>query len=195
MTFAQNITAFFDGVGIVSEAIFGVLCFAWAFSAVLKDMQTGDWLVYSLKDELDPRILPFLCFLLSGVIALFTGSSWGTMAVMFPLVVPLAMAISNDDGSVAKAAMATILAGSVWGDHCSPISDTTILSSMASGCDLQAHVTTQLPYAMTVAFFWIYFWGSAHRLWLPGYSELFHCPWLLVFVHVVDFHRGTNIQW
>ncbi len=89
--------------------------------------------------------------------AFATGTSWGTMGILLPIVVPLVWAILQANG-VADAAhmhimyssIACVLTGSVWGDHCSPISDTTILSSMASGCDHIEHVTTQLPYALVV---------------------------------------------
>merc|ERR1719427_2668382 len=102
---------------------------------------------------MDIKSLPFVTFILSGLMSLFIGSSWATMSVMFPLIVPLALYVSDNDEDATIAVMGTILAGSVWGDHCSPISDTTILSSMASGCDHNDHVATQLPYAVFVAFF------------------------------------------
>ena len=90
--------------------------------------------------------------------AFATGTSWGTMGILTPLIIPLANSLSTGAGhapgssvyeGVLLGCIASVLAGSVWGDHCSPIdSDTTILSSMASGCDHLAHVKTQLPYAM-----------------------------------------------
>ncbi|MEX0708786.1 MAG: Na+/H+ antiporter NhaC family protein, partial [Woeseia sp.] len=89
--------------------------------------------------------------------AFTTGTSWGTMGILMPLVIPLTWAVMGVSGMqdpehmhILYSAIACNLAGAVWGDHCSPISDTTILSSMASGCDHIAHVRTQLPYAMTV---------------------------------------------
>ena len=84
-----------------------------------------------------------------------TGSSWGSMGILVPLVIPLTWAVMKangmatpDDMHIMYSSIASVLAGSVWGDHCSPISDTTILSSMASGCDHIEHVRTQLPYAV-----------------------------------------------
>merc|ERR1719403_776989 len=110
-------------------------------------------MISSIGKSLSIQPLPFLSFIISGLISLFVGSSWATMSVMFPLIVPLALEVSNNDQEATIAVMGTILAGSVWGDHCSPISDTTILSSMASGCDHNDHVATQLPYACFVVFF------------------------------------------
>jgi len=103
--------------------------------------------------------LPALTFILSAAVAFATGSSWGTMAILEPLVIPICHELSiaaglqvGDDRYMAYmlGTIAAVLSGSVWGDHCSPISDTTILSSMATGCDHIAHVRTQLPYALSV---------------------------------------------
>ncbi|MGY9106130.1 MAG: Na+/H+ antiporter NhaC family protein, partial [Alphaproteobacteria bacterium] len=81
-----------------------------------------------------------------------TGTSWGTMGILMPLAVPLAWNLSQQSGIadlyILHSTIAAVLAGAVWGDHCSPISDTTIMSSMASGCDHLEHVRTQLPYAL-----------------------------------------------
>ena len=110
-----------------------------------------------LGDALHPGIVPALVFLLAAATAFATGSSWGTMGILLPLVVPLIWAVLLANGQADPAyyhiiysTIACVLAGSVWGDHCSPISDTTILSSMASGCDHIAHVRTQIPYAFLV---------------------------------------------
>ncbi|MEJ2105054.1 MAG: Na+/H+ antiporter NhaC family protein, partial [Ignavibacteriaceae bacterium] len=86
------------------------------------------------------------------------GTSWGTMAIMFPIVIPLSAAVTGmnnysfaDSHLILVGVVSSVLAGCVWGDHCSPISDTTILSSMASGCDHVDHVRTQLTYALSVS--------------------------------------------
>jgi Na+/H+ antiporter NhaC len=110
-----------------------------------------------LGDSVSPAFIPAIVFLLSAATAFATGSSWGTMGILLPLVLPLAWAVMvvNDmvamhDYHILYSTISCVLAGAVWGDHCSPISDTTILSSMASGCDHIEHVRTQLPYAMLV---------------------------------------------
>jgi Na+/H+ antiporter NhaC len=92
--------------------------------------------------------LPAAVFLISGATSFATGTSWGTMGILFPLAMPLAPQRAPGDEGLMNGTVASILAGSVCGDHCSPISDTTIMSAMASGCDQLAHVRTQLPYAL-----------------------------------------------
>ncbi|MBT8077258.1 MAG: Na+/H+ antiporter NhaC family protein, partial [Gammaproteobacteria bacterium] len=111
-----------------------------------------------LADTLPVALVPAVVFLLSGVTAFTTGTSWGTMGILMPLVVPLTWAVMGVNDMQASehmhllySAIACNLAGAVWGDHCSPISDTTILSSMASGCDHIEHVRTQMPYATLAA--------------------------------------------
>ncbi len=135
-----------------------VLALAWGLSGVCSELQTAAYMVGLTSDTLSPSWLPALTFLLSAMIAFATGSSWGTMGIIEPLVIPichsLALASGLEVGSAAYGSLmfgtiGSVLAGAIWGDHCSPISDTTILSSMASGCDHIAHVRTQLPYALT----------------------------------------------
>jgi len=108
--------------------------------------------------------LPTIIFVLAGFTAFATGTSWGTMGIIMPLAIPLAgslMGMENTpvDGMapIFLATIGSVLAGAVFGDHCSPISDTTVLSSQASGCDHLAHVWTQMPYALTVGFVTIVF--------------------------------------
>ncbi len=104
------------------------------------------------------KLLPSLVFILSSLVAFATGTSWGTMGIVMPLVIPLAyaqLAAGGDSVSASDPIMLCsiggVLAGAIFGDHCSPISDTTVLSSQASGCDHVAHVRTQMPYALLVA--------------------------------------------
>jgi len=136
---------------------FAVLVLAWSLGAVCGELKTADFLVALTKDVVNPGYLPAITFILSAMISFATGSSWGTMSILEPLVIPICHNLvthhghdiaSDDYWTFMVASIAAVLAGSVWGDHCSPISDTTILSSMASGCDHIAHVRTQLPYAL-----------------------------------------------
>lgn len=134
-----------------------ILVLAWSLSSITDVLQTADFLVSVLGDTVSPSLIPAIVFLLSAATAFATGSSWGTMGILLPLVLPLAWAVMvvNDmvaihDYHILYSTISCVLAGSVWGDHCSPISDTTILSSMASGCDHIEHVRTQLPYALLV---------------------------------------------
>ncbi len=134
-----------------------ILVLAWALSAITEELHTAPYLVSVLGDSLNPGFVPVVVFLLAAATAFATGSSWGTMGILLPLVIPLVWAVMTVNGMgdetyyyILYSTISCILAGAVWGDHCSPISDTTILSSMASGCDHIDHVRTQLPYAMFV---------------------------------------------
>ncbi len=136
-----------------------VLTLAWSIGDVCGELHTADFLVALTHGIVAPMWLPALTFILSAAVAFATGSSWGTMAILEPLVIPICHELSiaaglqvGDDRYMAYmlGTIAAVLSGSVWGDHCSPISDTTILSSMATGCDHIAHVRTQIPYALSV---------------------------------------------
>ena len=152
LTMEEAIDAWMTGVKSVFGAMV-ILMLAWALSAVCGELDTATYLTGALGDTVHPGVLPTLVFILAALTAFATGTSWGTMGILMPLVVPLAWAIGGADlgaTSVIYASVASVLAGAVWGDHCSPLSDTTILSSMASGCDHIQHVRTQLPYAVVV---------------------------------------------
>ncbi|MTI87183.1 MAG: Na+/H+ antiporter NhaC family protein [Balneolaceae bacterium] len=145
-----------EGMHVMFDGIL-ILVLAWALSDITVALGTADYLISVFGDTLSPLWMPAVVLLLSAVTAFATGSSWGTMGILMPLIVPLAWQIGNSMGlpmeltlEVIYASVSAVLAGSVWGDHCSPISDTTILSSLASQCDHVAHVNTQLPYALIV---------------------------------------------
>jgi len=136
-----------------------VLTLAWSIGAVCSELHTAEYVVGATRNVLSPHWLPVLVFLVSAAVSFATGTSWGTMAILMPLVIPIAHGLSSQAGLnfadpvyrvLMLGAISSVLAGSVWGDHCSPISDTTVMSSMASGCDHIAHVRTQLPYALGV---------------------------------------------
>ncbi|MCW9707561.1 Na+/H+ antiporter NhaC family protein [Fodinibius salsisoli] len=134
-----------------------ILVMAWALSALTVELGTADYLMSVFGETLNPYWLPAIVLVLSALTSFATGSSWGTMGILMPLVVPLAWEIGNNSGlpfevthEIIYASVSAVLGGSVWGDHCSPISDTTILSSIATQCDHVEHVNTQLPYAMIV---------------------------------------------
>jgi Na+/H+ antiporter NhaC len=134
-----------------------VLVLAWSMSAVTGDLNAKGYLISILGDSLPVAFIPAIVFVLAAVTAFATGTSWGTMGILMPLVIPLAWAVMSINGMADPSGMhilyssvACTLAGAVWGDHCSPISDTTVLSSIASGCDHIEHVRTQMPYALIV---------------------------------------------
>ncbi len=156
LTGHETVDAWFGGVKAMLFAMI-VLVLAWALSAVTDELHTADYLVSILAGTLPPPLVPAVVFILSALTAFTTGTSWGTLGILMPLVVPLTWAVLGANGMadgahmhILYSAIACNLAGAVWGDHCSPISDTTVLSSMASGCDHIEHVRTQMPYAALV---------------------------------------------
>lgn len=126
-----------------------ILIFAWALSSVISELQTGAYLA-SLVERFDVSVmwLPVLFFVISGFMAFSTGTSWGAFGILLPIAGSVAVSV---DLAILLPAMAAVLAGAVFGDHCSPISDTTILSSTGAGSPLMDHVLTQLPYAALCA--------------------------------------------
>ncbi|MBN1447592.1 MAG: Na+/H+ antiporter NhaC family protein, partial [Bacteroidetes bacterium] len=153
----EAMDAWFNGLKSMLLAML-ILTLAWSIGQITAELHTADFLVQLLKGTLPPRWLPAATFLVAAVISFATGTSWGTMGIMMPIVIPLSVVLGQDAGLAADPAytvtlgtIASVLAGAVFGDHCSPISDTTILSSMASACDHIDHVRTQLPYALVVA--------------------------------------------
>ena len=131
--------------GAVSMApIVTVLLFAFLIGDVTGDLKSGEYLALFLQEGVDAAFIPAFIFLLAALTAFATGTSWGTFSIMIPVAVPLSAALGADTALAVGAA----ISGGVFGDHCSPISDTTIISSLASGCDHIEHVKTQLPYAL-----------------------------------------------
>jgi Na+/H+ antiporter NhaC len=154
----ETVDAWYGGA---RATLFGmiVLILAWSMSAVTSDLNAKGYLISILGDSLPAALVPAVVFVLAAITAFSTGTSWGTMGILLPLVLPLTWAVMTVSGvtdasgmHIMYSAIACVLAGAVWGDHCSPISDTTVLSSIASGCDHIEHVRTQLPYALLVGF-------------------------------------------
>jgi len=159
MTLHETIDAWFLGLRSMLLAVI-ILTLAWAIGNITQDMKTADYIISIISDTINPRLLPVIVFLVCALTSFATGTSWGTMAIMMPIVIPLAHSVSvlnhygpADYDIILHGVISSVLAGCVFGDHCSPISDTTILSSMASSCDHIEHVRTQLPYAVVTAIF------------------------------------------
>ncbi|MDP2303709.1 MAG: Na+/H+ antiporter NhaC family protein [Ignavibacteria bacterium] len=157
LNLSETIDAWFRGIRSMLLAVI-ILMLAWEISSVTEQIQTANYIIHMLSDSLNPRLIPVIVFIVCAVTSFSTGSSWGTMAIMMPIVIPLSHAVTglagmNESNStlILHGVISSVLAGSVFGDHCSPIADTTILSSMASACDHIDHVRTQLPYALTAA--------------------------------------------
>jgi Na+/H+ antiporter NhaC len=137
-----------------------ILTLAWSIALITKHMHTADFISQSLIEaSVSPYLLPVLTFVIAALVSFSTGSSWGTMAILYPLILPSGWLLATNaqldyetSMSIFHNIAAAVLTGSVLGDHCSPISDTTILSSLASACPHIEHVRTQLPYALTTGF-------------------------------------------
>jgi Na+/H+ antiporter NhaC len=153
-----------------------ILALAWSLGTLTEELNTATFLTSMLQDSLPPELMPVVIFILAGAIAFSTGSSWSTMAILYPIAIPSTWAICMANGYEVDVALpilynviATVLAASVFGDHCSPISDTTILSSLASDCNHLDHVQTQLPYALTVGIVSMGLGYVATAFNIPGY--------------------------
>lgn len=134
-----------------AKKLFGIamiLLLAFAIGKVTLDLHTGLYLASLAQHNVSVYLVAALIFVLSSIISFSTGTSWGTFSIMIPVAVPMAVAL---DANVALA-IGAVISGGVFGDHCSPISDTTIIASLASDCDVVEHVKTQLPYALISAF-------------------------------------------
>jgi Na+/H+ antiporter NhaC len=158
LTLSQAMDALIEGFKSMFLAVL-VLVLAWGIGKIAGDLHTADFVVGITRNVLSAHWLPVLVFIAAAGISFATGTSWGTMAILMPLVIPIAHRLAAAGGQTPGSetyhilmlgTISSVLAGSVWGDHCSPISDTTILSSMGSGCDHVAHVKTQLPYALAI---------------------------------------------
>jgi Na+/H+ antiporter NhaC len=166
-----------------------ILILAWSLAMTTEELSTAEFLTAALGDSLSPYMVPVVVFILAAVIAFSTGSSWSTMAILYPIAIPLCWSISQNAGLPIETSMellynviAVVLAASVLGDHCSPISDTTILSSLASNCNHIDHVKTQLPYALTV---------GAISITMTYVSTAFGTPFILNFIIGVALMFGA----
>ncbi len=148
--------AFVDGCASMMMAVL-ILTLAWMIGGVCRDLGTAEAAVGLIGEGLPVRLIPASVFVVAGLVSFATGSSWTTMAVLVPVALPLADSLGAGAGLAAAdlqrlvvATTGSVLTGAVWGDHCSPLSDTTVMSSLASGCDHVDHVRTQIPYALLV---------------------------------------------
>ena len=157
LTINQAIDSWVGGMQSMLIAII-ILILAWGLGGITSQIGTGPYLASLLQDSLPLALLPGIVFFIAAITAFSTGTSWGTMAILFPVVLPLTIAMGAGIGfaggenyGILLGAISSVMAGAVFGDHCSPISDTTVLSAMSSACDLIDHVRTQLPYAILIA--------------------------------------------
>ena len=150
LTLRAALESWFEGARTMFLAVI-ILILAWSLGNVCTDIHTANFIVHHTRDWISPGLLPALTFIIAGLISFATGTSFGTMSILIPLIVPLSVQLTGDAQNVMFwATFSAIISGATFGDHCSPISDTTILSSLASGADNVDHVQTQLPYAVVV---------------------------------------------
>lgn len=166
-----TVKAAIGGMQELFEAL-TILFLAWALGSAMKELHAAEYLVSVLDQRLPAALLPTVIFLVGALISFATGTSFGTMAILMPIVIPLAFALAPNDIAIVLASSGSVLAGATFGDHCSPISDTTVLSSLGAGCDLVEHVATQLPYALVVGGISIVFGTLPSGFGAP--------PWLLL---------------
>lgn len=167
-----------------------ILLLAWSLSGTIKELGTAAYLVGILSDTLPAFLLPSIIFVLGSIISFATGTSYGTMGILMPLAIPLAHAINPEYGYLIMN-VGAVLTGAIFGDHCSPISDTTILSSMGSACDHIDHVRTQLAYAVSVALLTVFVGYIPAGLGMPVVIVL---PAGLVAVFAVVYFLGKRVD-
>lgn len=200
MTVKESIESLVKGFKTMVPAVL-ILVLAWSIALITKYMHTADFLSGILLEiNITPYLIPSITFILAALVAFATGSSWGTMAILYPLILPSSWLIAQESGMDYDQSMAifynvvsTVLAGSVLGDHCSPISDTTILSSLASSCNHIEHVRTQLPYALTVGLVAIFLGTLPAAYGVPSYI-LFIVSLIILYLIVIVFGKKVEIE-
>ena len=186
MTVSQFVAAFIQGMKSMVSATL-MLIMAWAFGSVLSEgvLSTGSFVAGLAAGNLPGFLLPVIIFLISAFISFTTGVSWGAMAIMLPTSIAVCAAVAP--GHISAVIGAT-LAGSIFGDHCSPLADTTILSSAGANCIHLDHVVSQLPYALTVAGVCVigYLMAGVFNSWIPS---MVVCVILLLATMIVIHRR------
>ncbi len=194
----KSMHAVMNGFKFMLNALL-ILVLAWSLSEITKELNTPAFITGWLSDIDFPFwLLPSLTFILAGLVAFSTGSSWSTMAILYPIILPAAYLLCSNAGieetyllSIFYNVVSAVLSGSVLGDHCSPISDTTILSSMASSCNHIQHVKTQMPYALTVGFVSVSIGTFSSSLGLPSWISFF-AGFIILYLIIKFFGKETD---
>ena len=188
-TISEAIEVWIDGMkGLIITAV--ILILAWSLGSVIKELGAAEYLVEALNGAIPAFLLPSLIFILGAIISFSTGSAYGTMSILMPLAIPLAYKI-NPEMSFVIVSTSAVLTGAIFGDHCSPISDTTILSSMGAGCSHIDHVKTQMWYALFVAAITILFGYIPAGFGLPIYI-VFPMSCVALFIGVMIFGKKVE---
>jgi len=174
-----------------------ILILAWSISAVIKELGTSSYLVSLLSDGTPQILLPAIIFIFGSIVSFATGTSYGTMGILMPLAIPIANAVGLHTGleggelhNYIILNISAVLTGAIFGDHCSPISDTSILSSMGSSCDHMDHINTQLFYALFVAFVTVVFGYIPAAM---GFSMYLVLPLALVVIALTIRFYGKKV--
>lgn len=176
MKIKQVMETIVDGMKLMLFAC-AILVLAWSLGTVTKDMHLADFLIRVIGDTIPFSFIPLIIFVMGMIIAFSTGTSWGSMTILTPIAIPLTYQLTGDvTTSVIMAGV--VFSGSIFGDHCSPISDTTVLASIFSGADHMDHVRTQIPYALTCA-------GIAGMMYLL-YGLFYISPFILIPLGIIS---------
>ena len=190
-TVSQGLEMWVDGMKTLVITCVILIC-AWSLSSVIKELGTARYLIQLLSGSVPAFLLPSIIFVLGGVISFATGTSYGTMGILMPLTIPLAHSISPEMSYIIVC-ISAVLTGSIFGDHCSPISDTTILSSMGAGCNHIDHVRTQMPYALFVGSIAILFGYIPAGFGLPIYL-IMPLAFVAMFIGIQILGKSVDID-
>ena len=190
-TVSQGLEMWVDGMKTLVITCVILIC-AWSLSSVIKELGTAKFLVTLLSGSVPAFLLPSIIFVLGGIISFATGTSFGTIGILMPLTIPLAHSI-NPEMSYIVVSISAVLTGSIFGDHCSPISDTTILPSMGAGCNHIDHVRTQMPYALFVGAIAILFGYIPAGFGLPIYL-IMPVAFIVMFIGIQIFGKSVDID-
>lgn len=175
MGFKETMDSLMEGFKAMMPAVL-ILLLAWGLAGVTKELHTAEYLTSVFEGNIPVMWLPILTFVFAAIISFSTGSSWSTMAILYPIALPATVILGKSEGLELEEILpylfnvtSVVLGGSVLGDHCSPISDTTVMSSLASQCNHIEHVRTQIPYALTVGGISILCGGVLAVLGVPWY--------------------------
>ena len=188
---SQGLEIWVDGMKTLVITCVILIC-AWSLSSVIKELGTARYLIQLLSGSIPAFLLPSIIFVLGGIMSFATGTSYGTMGILMPLTIPLAHSI-NPEMSYIIVCISAVLTGSIFGDHCSPISDTTILSSMGAGCNHIDHVRTQMPYSIFVAVITIVFGYIPAGFGLPVYLVL-PLAFVAMFIGIQILGKSVDID-
>jgi Na+/H+ antiporter NhaC len=197
LTLAQSIDALVEGFKTMMTAVL-ILALAWSVALITEQLRTAEFISITMIElQFSPNFIPALTFILAALVAFSTGSSWGTMAILYPLILPASWLIGQNAGLdydtslvIFHNVVSAVLAGAVLGDHCSPISDTTILSSLASSCNHINHVKTQMPYTLTVGAVAVVF-GTVPAAF--GVPSLILFPFSIMILYLIVRYLGKKL--